>query len=46
MCKDVIVEFKKDWSGFYNAMMFEKNFEADHHVKKVVHIVFSTSNTL
>ncbi|KAL3850663.1 hypothetical protein ACJIZ3_012545 [Penstemon smallii] len=29
-----VVEFKKDWSGFYNAMMFEKEFEVDHRGKK------------
>ncbi|CAI9759165.1 unnamed protein product [Fraxinus pennsylvanica] len=33
-CRYAIVEFKKDWAGFYNAMMFEKSFEADHHGKK------------
>lgn len=30
----VIVEFKRDWSGFYNALKFEKEFEVDHHGKK------------
>lgn len=29
-----MVEFKRDWSGFYNAVMFEKEFEVDHHGKK------------
>lgn len=29
-----LVEFKKDWSGFYNVMMFEKEFDFDHHGKK------------
>ncbi|XP_059666280.1 protein INVOLVED IN DE NOVO 2-like [Cornus florida] len=29
-----IVEFNKDWSGFSNAMSFEKAYEADHHGKK------------
>lgn len=29
-----IVEFRKDWSGFTNAMSFEKNYEAKHHGKK------------
>lgn len=29
-----VVEFKKDWSGFYRAIMFEKEFEVDHHGKK------------
>ncbi|KAA8534199.1 hypothetical protein F0562_031607 [Nyssa sinensis] len=28
------VEFNKDWSGFNNAMLFEKAYEADHHGKK------------
>ncbi|KAL2508379.1 Protein INVOLVED IN DE NOVO 2 [Forsythia ovata] len=32
-CRYAIVEFKKDWSGFYNALMFEKSFEADNHGK-------------
>ncbi|KAL0413986.1 UNVERIFIED_CONTAM: protein INVOLVED IN DE NOVO 2 [Sesamum radiatum] len=26
-----IVEFQKDWSGFTNAMSFEKFYEANHH---------------
>ncbi|KAL8199831.1 hypothetical protein R6Q57_013399 [Mikania cordata] len=29
-----IVEFKKDWAGFNNAMSFEKAYEADHHGKR------------
>ncbi|CAH9083962.1 unnamed protein product [Cuscuta europaea] len=29
-----IVEFHKDWSGFINAMSFEKDFEANDHGKK------------
>ncbi|KAK4425176.1 protein INVOLVED IN DE NOVO 2 [Sesamum alatum] len=29
-----IVEFLKDWSGFTNAMSFEKFYEANHHGKK------------
>lgn len=29
-----IVEFNKDWSGFTNAMAFEKAYDADHHGKK------------
>lgn len=29
-----VVEFKKEWSGFYNAIMFEKEFEIQHHGKK------------
>lgn len=29
-----VVEFKRDWSGFYNAVMFEKEFEVDHHGKE------------
>ncbi|CAI9108601.1 OLC1v1008247C3 [Oldenlandia corymbosa var. corymbosa] len=29
-----IVEFKKDWTGFTNAMTFEKDFEIDHHGKR------------
>lgn len=29
-----LVEFRKDWPGFHNAMSFEKYFEADHHGKK------------
>lgn len=29
-----VVEFKRDWSGFYNAVMFEKEFEVGHHGKK------------
>lgn len=29
-----MVEFKRDWPGFYNAVMFEKEFEVDHHGKK------------
>ncbi|CAK9172704.1 unnamed protein product, partial [Ilex paraguariensis] len=29
-----VVEFNKDWSGFNNAMSFEKAYEADHHGKK------------
>ncbi|KAL7588365.1 hypothetical protein Lser_V15G36210 [Lactuca serriola] len=29
-----VVEFKKDWTGFNNAMSFEKAYEADHHGKK------------
>lgn len=29
-----IVEFHKDWSGFTNAMSFEKEYEAKHHGKK------------
>ncbi|KAI3880481.1 hypothetical protein MKW92_021966 [Papaver armeniacum] len=29
-----LVIFNKGWPGFYNAMLFEKFFEADHHGKK------------
>ncbi|KAM7492029.1 hypothetical protein LguiA_034950 [Lonicera macranthoides] len=29
-----LVEFNKDWSGFTNAMSFEKAYEVDHHGKK------------
>ncbi|KAK6163166.1 hypothetical protein DH2020_000030 [Rehmannia glutinosa] len=29
-----VVEFKKDWSGFHRAMMFEKEFEVGNHGKK------------
>ncbi|GJR37290.1 involved in de novo 2-like protein [Tanacetum coccineum] len=29
-----VVEFRKDMTGFYNAMSFEKAYEADHHGKK------------
>lgn len=29
-----IVEFKKDWDGFKNAMAFEKAFEVDKHGRK------------
>ncbi|XP_009610605.1 protein INVOLVED IN DE NOVO 2-like isoform X2 [Nicotiana tomentosiformis] len=29
-----LVEFKKDWSGFSNAILFEKAYEADYHGKK------------
>lgn len=29
-----IVEFGKDWTGFNNAMMFEKVFEVNHHGKR------------
>lgn len=29
-----IVEFGKDWTGFNNAMMFEKAFEVNHHGKR------------
>ncbi|XP_026385386.1 protein INVOLVED IN DE NOVO 2-like [Papaver somniferum] len=29
-----LVVFNKGWPGFYNAMLFEKFFEADHHGKK------------
>ncbi|KAK3005123.1 hypothetical protein RJ639_017847 [Escallonia herrerae] len=29
-----VIEFHKDWSGFNNAMSFEKAYEADHHGKK------------
>ncbi|KAH6766150.1 hypothetical protein C2S52_017133 [Perilla frutescens var. hirtella] len=29
-----VVEFKRDWSGFCNAVMFEKEFEVDRHGKK------------
>lgn len=29
-----IVEFNKDWPGFYNAMSFERAYEADHHGRK------------
>ncbi|PWA82302.1 domain XH [Artemisia annua] len=29
-----VVEFRKDMVGFYNAMSFEKAYEADHHGKK------------
>ncbi|KAL3334304.1 hypothetical protein AABB24_030837, partial [Solanum stoloniferum] len=29
-----LVEFNKDWSGFGNAMAYEKAYEADHHGKK------------
>lgn len=32
-----IVEFKKDWSGFYKGIMFEKEFEVDRHGKKDYH---------
>ncbi|KAL7153651.1 hypothetical protein ABFS83_04G183100 [Erythranthe nasuta] len=32
--KYAVVEFKKDWSGFYGAIMFEKGFEVDHRGKK------------
>ncbi|KAI3735571.1 hypothetical protein L6452_15077 [Arctium lappa] len=29
-----VVEFRKDWAGFNNAMSFEKAYEADHHGKR------------
>ncbi|GFP82321.1 protein involved in de novo 2 [Phtheirospermum japonicum] len=29
-----VVEFKRDWAGFYRAIMFEKEFEVDKHGKK------------
>uniref|UniRef100_A0A5B7B4M2 Putative factor of DNA methylation 1 isoform X2 n=1 Tax=Davidia involucrata TaxID=16924 RepID=A0A5B7B4M2_DAVIN len=29
-----VVKFDNDWTGFKNAMEFEKSFEADHHSKK------------
>ncbi|KAK2970280.1 hypothetical protein RJ640_021355 [Escallonia rubra] len=29
-----ILQFDSDWTGFKNAMEFEKSFEADHHSKK------------
>ncbi|KAL2239556.1 protein INVOLVED IN DE NOVO 2-like [Sesamum indicum] len=29
-----VVEFKRDWSGFYRAIMFEKEFEVDRRGKK------------
>ncbi|CAA0811847.1 Protein INVOLVED IN DE NOVO 2 [Striga hermonthica] len=29
-----VVEFKRDWSGFYRAVMFEKELEVDNHGKK------------
>ncbi|KAL6503699.1 hypothetical protein OROGR_025622 [Orobanche gracilis] len=29
-----IVEFHKDWSGFTNAMSFEKAYEANHHGRR------------
>ncbi|KAK1441459.1 hypothetical protein QVD17_07368 [Tagetes erecta] len=29
-----LVEFKKDWAGFNNAISFEKAYEADHHGKR------------
>ncbi|KAL7150037.1 hypothetical protein ABFS83_05G081400 [Erythranthe nasuta] len=29
-----IVEFHKNWSGFTNAMSFEKDYEANHHGRK------------
>lgn len=29
-----IVEFHKDWSGFTNAMSFEKEYEANHHGRR------------
>ncbi|CAH9112612.1 unnamed protein product [Cuscuta epithymum] len=29
-----LVEFHKDWSGFSNAMAFDKAYEASHHGKK------------
>ncbi|XP_060175441.1 protein INVOLVED IN DE NOVO 2 isoform X2 [Lycium barbarum] len=29
-----LVEFNKDWSGFGNAMSYEKAYEADHHGKR------------
>ncbi|GMP34489.1 hypothetical protein CsSME_00007331 [Camellia sinensis var. sinensis] len=29
-----VVKFDNDWTGFKNAMEFEKTFEADHHSKK------------
>ncbi|KAL8470504.1 hypothetical protein ACS0TY_033125 [Phlomoides rotata] len=29
-----IVEFQKDWSGFTNAMSFEKDYEANHHGRR------------
>ncbi|KAL8531467.1 hypothetical protein ACS0TY_008165 [Phlomoides rotata] len=32
-----VVEFKKEWSGFYGAIMFEKEFEIEHHGKKDYH---------
>ncbi|KAL8057397.1 hypothetical protein ABFX02_04G180800 [Erythranthe guttata] len=32
--KYAVVEFKKDWSGFYGAIMFEKGFEVVNHGRK------------
>ncbi|KAF6174538.1 hypothetical protein GIB67_004732 [Kingdonia uniflora] len=32
-----VVEFNKDWSGFYNAISMEKYFAADHRGKKDWH---------
>ncbi|KAL8463092.1 hypothetical protein ACS0TY_033928 [Phlomoides rotata] len=29
-----VVEFHSDWSGFTNAMSFERDYEANHHGKK------------
>ncbi|XAR50484.1 hypothetical protein NMG60_11004826 [Bertholletia excelsa] len=29
-----VVKFDNDWTGFKNAIEFEKSFEADHHSKK------------
>ncbi|KVI04905.1 putative domain XH [Cynara cardunculus var. scolymus] len=29
-----VVEFRKDWTGFNNAVSFEKAYEAEHHGKK------------
>ncbi|KAJ8566103.1 hypothetical protein K7X08_030580 [Anisodus acutangulus] len=33
-CGIALVEFKKDWFGFSNAISFEKAYEADDHGKK------------
>ncbi|PWA61112.1 domain XH [Artemisia annua] len=29
-----VIDFGKDWLGFYNAMRFEKAYEVDHHGKE------------
>ncbi|XP_051134088.1 protein INVOLVED IN DE NOVO 2-like [Andrographis paniculata] len=29
-----VVEFMKNWSGFYDGIMFEREYEVDHHGKK------------